>query len=240
MFGEIAALLKILLEAVKSLSVVSEIKKARSKETVVHMYYLLDEIVADSRRFLDWARTWLMVSGGWTAFPAGHGAVCPREIPDDAWQGSIIRENSRYLWNVAKKTKELYISVQTLRTRLGIFVPELPDKLQLRLLQKFTILVFWFEFSGGPNRKAVESLRNRLASPAGGRLHLALDQSKLLLLAGSNALINVDDSSNSAKDKHISGLIRDGEANLDRLEELKEEFGAFLRASFRVEDILGG
>lgn len=232
MLSEIVALLKFVFDAVKDRRVLSGIVPGRGSKAVVQLYLALDSVIDGSQHFLELVRKAAHDGEvfGWMAWP------------------KYWRDAEAACLEIEQGTTHVLKRLQILRRQLEIYLPELPQLIEVRLETKMIIIKAFLdqcEPNGDVADRFAQKMREAIDSMGG----LVGDELRVQDLPRGNKEIDVTTRSWSpgqihlyarytdSMPKHFYNAARIGEMNVKQLEDIRDELREFIKSRIDIEEV---
>jgi hypothetical protein len=204
MFSDIVNLLKFLFDLLKGRKVFSDVLPGKKGRGVLHLYLLLDEIIESSKEHL---------------YLTEHGEKPNVKKAIEHRDTYSSKEILRLLERIAKNTERFLEQLDLLANRLGIYLPELPRVLRLRMFRKKALVQWWIEVLD----EKTPHINTLPISKRG-------DDFGVLIYAGST------DTEYLATQTEAIQL---GKQNVTKLESLRDELRDLISSNYDINEVLG-
>lgn len=130
MFTEVTALMKFLFNVLKERKILESPLNGRELRSVLHLYFLLDEITEASTECLRLAK---------------HGSDPDVVAELKTLHSSPSEEMRSQIAFIALNVERILEQFNSLQKRLNIYLPEIPRKTQLRKFQRSALVQWWIK-----------------------------------------------------------------------------------------------
>jgi hypothetical protein len=218
MFTEVTALIKVYLHILKERGILEKELHGKELRSILHLYFLLDEICEASNEHLHLAR---------------HGTSPDVAAELESMDSSPSEEMERQLALIAHNVTRFCEQIDSLQKRLGIYVPEIPRTVRLRRFSKSALVQWWIKVLDDRDdfvpEKLVERLQLVVPETAAPQFPIRDGYLNIIIYAGS---INPEYLST-----RNAAAISAGESNVLALEKLRDELREFLREKCDLREV---
>jgi len=218
MFTEVTALLKFFSTTIKEHKILEKPLHGKELRSVLHLYFLLDEIIEASTEHLRLAK---------------HGTT-PEVVAElKTLQTSPSEEMRRQLTFVAHNVVRFCEQLDSLQKRSGVYIPEIPRTVQLRRFQKSSLVQWWIKILDKRSDFSPEELVHKLQSfiPEGANPQFPIREGYLnIIVYGGSTNPEYLSTRNAAG-------ISLGEKNISELKKLRDELREFISKTCDIQEI---
>ncbi|MBU7012772.1 MAG: hypothetical protein HXS46_18980 [Theionarchaea archaeon] len=218
MFTEITVLLQVFFGTLKEHDILSGPLHKKGLRSVLHLYFLLDEIIESAAEYLHLAKN-------------GTNPDVVAEL--EMIHSSPSEEMQHLLASIACNTQRFCEQIISLQRRLNTYLPEIPREIQLRRFQRRALVQWWIRVLDDERGFNAADLQKRLQ-------HVVPDDSNVrfpMRKGYLNIIIYAGSTNPEYLSTRNSAAITTGEKNVSELEALRDELGQFIRETYDIQTI---